>query len=82
MTPRSPHPDQGGKADTTVADGVRRAAADINLATRRLTDWMKDPYYKPKYLTQPTRKDLADIRDQITAILGGSHHLRDEDVLP
>lgn len=66
--PRNPHPE--GHASTTVPDGVRRAAADINLAARQLQHWMADPQYKPRMLTGPARKDLADVRDRITTLLG------------
>lgn len=76
--PRNPRAE--GHHNTTVPDGVRRAAADINLAVRQLERWMTDPGYRPRMLTRETRADLADVRDRITALLGGGH-LRDEDVL-
>lgn len=66
------NPDSEGHASTTVPDGVRRAAADINLAARQLQHWMADPQYKPRMLTAQTRADLADVRDRITTILGSN----------
>lgn len=66
--PRNPRPE--GHQNTTVPDGVRAAAADLCLAARRLQDWMADPFFRPKHLTDVARRDLADVRDRITALLG------------
>lgn len=55
-----------------VADQVRRAAADMALAARRLDAVMTDRLYGPKMLTDQTRADLADVRDRLNTILGSS----------
>ncbi len=66
--PRNPR--TGGDARHDTADGVRRAAADMALATRQLQHWMADPDYKPRMLTRETRADLTDVRDRLSALLG------------
>ena len=65
--PRNPSPSLDARH--SVADGVRRAAADMCLAARQLDAWLADPYYQPKFLTDKTRADLADTRDRLTALL-------------
>jgi hypothetical protein len=65
--PRNPRIDDGGKAN--LADDVRRAAFDLCAAARRLHHLTGDPYFKPRMLTGPTRKDLADAQQQLAALL-------------